>query len=183
MLRTIVPLALLVATMLVGCAAPPTATAPVAATPAAAEQDLASFLGERGYVRVPMSRIPTGHFTIAGMADTTQLRVILDTGASHTVLDRRRAERFDLETTEREGRAAGLGTADQAVGTGALANVRFGPVHFETMPVAVLDLSHVNQALAMLGVEPIDGIVGADVLLGGDAVIDYATQSLYLRRE
>lgn len=179
--RSLAPFLLLSLVLLAGCAAPPHATgSDFAATPL--EQDLDGFLTERGYVRVPMSRIATGHFTIAGLADTTQITVILDTGASHTVLDRQRAERFKLETVDREGLAAGLGTVTQAVSGGTLTDVRFGPVVFDTLAVAVLDLSHVNQALAMMGVEPIDGIVGADLLLGGDAVIDYASQSLYMRQ-
>ena len=46
-----------------------------------------------------------------------------------------------------------------------------------------MDLSHINDSFIALGVERIDGVVGADVLLEGGAVIDYGSMILYLKSE
>jgi hypothetical protein len=44
-----------------------------------------------------------------------------------------------------------------------------------------MDLSHVNQALALKGSTPVDAILGVDVLEAHSAVIDYGSSSLYLK--
>lgn len=49
--------------------------------------------------------------------------------------------------------------------------------------VYAVDLTHVNQGLVMKGASPVHAVLGVDVLTHHQAVIDYATQSLYLRHE
>jgi hypothetical protein len=43
------------------------------------------------------------------------------------------------------------------------------------------DLSHVNEALIQHKSKPVHGIIGADVLLKGKAIVDYANYFLYLQ--
>jgi hypothetical protein len=45
----------------------------------------------------------------------------------------------------------------------------------------LFDLSHVNEALSQQKIKPVDGIIGADVLLKGKAIIDYPNLCLYLQ--
>ena len=45
----------------------------------------------------------------------------------------------------------------------------------------VMDLSHVNEALANKQASPVDVILGADVFEKQAAVIDYGTSSLFLK--
>jgi hypothetical protein len=45
----------------------------------------------------------------------------------------------------------------------------------------LFDLFHVNEALSQQKIKPVDGIIGADVLLIGNAIIDYPNQYLYLK--
>jgi hypothetical protein len=42
-------------------------------------------------------------------------------------------------------------------------------------------MSHVNEALIQYKTKPVDGIIGADVLLKGKAIIDYCNHCLYLK--
>jgi hypothetical protein len=44
-----------------------------------------------------------------------------------------------------------------------------------------MDLTHVNQSLALKGEAPVDVILGADILEAHAAVIDYGTSSLFLK--
>lgn len=147
----------------------------------ASQQDLVSFLLSNGYTRVEMVRLPTGHFSIGGSANDISLDLIVDTGASHTVLDVERARRFDLATEDRGRRATGIGLENQRVASGRLENVAIGSVRFETLPVTVIDLTQVNQVLRSFGNPPVDGIVGADLLMSQKAVIDYGSLSLYFK--
>jgi hypothetical protein len=44
-------------------------------------------------------------------------------------------------------------------------------------------MTHTNQKLAMRGVDPIRAVIGQDVLRYHQALIDYATLTLFLKEE
>ena len=46
--------------------------------------------------------------------------------------------------------------------------------------LVIFDLTHVNVALTQYKAKPVHGIIGADVLLQGKAIIDYYNHYLYL---
>ena len=47
--------------------------------------------------------------------------------------------------------------------------------------LVIFDLSHVNEALQQHKAKPVHGIIGADILLEGKAIIDYYNHCLYLK--
>ena len=47
--------------------------------------------------------------------------------------------------------------------------------------LVIFDMSHVNEALRQYKAKPVQGIIGADVLLQGKAIIDYYNNCLYLK--
>lgn len=145
------------------------------------DQDLSKFMASNGYAGVEMARLATGHFSVSGSADSVSLDLIVDTGASHTLIDTDRAARFDLMTHDRGNRATSLDGTGQRTESGRLDNVAIGSLRFDTLQVTVLDLSNVNQVLLSLGNDPVDGIIGADVLMAQKAVIDYGSLTLYFK--
>lgn len=44
-----------------------------------------------------------------------------------------------------------------------------------------MNLDHVNNAFKKVGIAEIDGVIGADILIRGKAVIDYEKLILYLK--
>ena len=48
--------------------------------------------------------------------------------------------------------------------------------------LVIFDLSHVNEALTSQKTKPVQGIIGADVLMEGKAIIDYYHHCLYLKK-
>jgi hypothetical protein len=46
------------------------------------------------------------------------------------------------------------------------------------MPAIVLDLSHVNKSYEMIGLKPIDGVIGSDLLMKLKARIDFLAKTL-----
>ena len=145
------------------------------------EDDLRVFLMGRGYTAVPMVRLSTGHFSVSGSADEVTLDLIVDTGASHTLLDTERVGRFGIRTVDEGSRATGVEYANQSVESGRLDNVAVGAVRMETLRVTVVDLSQVNRVLQRMGDGQVDGILGSDALVAREAVIDYGNRSLYLK--
>ena len=48
--------------------------------------------------------------------------------------------------------------------------------------LVIFDLSHVNEALRQYKTKAVHGIIGADVLIEGKAIIDYSSNYLYLKK-
>ena len=51
----------------------------------------------------------------------------------------------------------------------------------DDLHLVIFDLSHVNEALKQHKAKSVHGIIGADILLEGKAIIDYFNHCLYLR--
>ena len=143
--------------------------------------DLASFLLGRGFVAVPLHVNAVGHFELAAEVNGHAARLVLDTGASHTVFATPSAERFGLRTTPSVERARGVEASDYAAATTTVAELRLGAALLRDVAARTFDLAHVNRALEARGASPVDGALGGDVLRPAEAVIDYARATLYLR--
>ena len=59
--------------------------------------------------------------------------------------------------------------------------ITIGKWAYKKLSLVLFDMTHVNSALLAHDAEPVDGIIGADVLKKGKAVIDYKSMCLYLR--
>ncbi len=146
-----------------------------------AAPDLAGFLASHGFVAVPLTLNAVGHFEVAVEVNGQPARMLLDTGASHTVFDAPSVARLGLRTSPTEARASGVGASDHAMETTTVDELRLGGVTLRALSAWAFDLAHVNRGLAAHGGPPIDGAVGGDVLRPAEAVIDCARATLYLR--
>ena len=54
-------------------------------------------------------------------------------------------------------------------------------VHAVLFALILFNLTHVNTALTTYNAKPVDGIIGADILKRGKAIIDYDKKYLYLK--
>ena len=59
--------------------------------------------------------------------------------------------------------------------------IKVGQWKKSRIPLILFNLSHVNNGLIIHDAEPVDGIIGADVLKKGKAIIDYEKKYLYLK--
>ncbi len=112
-------------------------------------------------------------------------RLLLDTGASKTVLDQTRVLQFTQSHHLRNHDVASVGLGSSSVETQItlLSSMRFGSIKIKPVEVAVLDLCHVNQTYEMHNMKPIDGVLGSDLLYQLKAVIDYGKRNLQLKKE
>ena len=60
--------------------------------------------------------------------------------------------------------------------------IEIGKWQKQKQKIVLFDLVHVNQALTSHQAMPVDGIIGADILKKGKAVIDYHKKRLYLKQ-
>lgn len=142
---------------------------------------LKKFMSSRGFDALKMQTTSTDHLAIDAVLNTVAGRFIVDTGASNTCLDLGRAGAFGLTTEPSEILAAGAGATDMETFISDGNTLMLGNWQQTGVRVVLLDLSHVNQALIQHEAEPVDGILGADVLRMARAVIDYRKNRLYLK--
>lgn len=111
-------------------------------------------------------------------------RMLVDTGASKTVLDAERVLRF-VEVSKikaHESKSVGLGVTDMETQVVMLRDIKMKKFTRKKMEVAILPLGHVNKTYEALNVPVIDGVLGSDFLVKHKALIDLGKSKLILRR-
>ena len=142
---------------------------------------LNTFLSERGYTRAKLHQTKTNHFEIIAYINGVKGKFILDTGASNSCVGFESVEHFKLDTEESEVKAAGAGAIDMETKLSEKNNIKIGKWRNDKLALILFNLTHVNTALVNHQSKPVHGIIGADILKKGKAIIDYDKKYLYLK--
>jgi predicted aspartyl protease len=108
--------------------------------------------------------------------------LIIDTGASRSVFDETRIVDFigHNNLTEHDKLSSGLGTNTMTSKKVVLESLELNGLVLNNYEATILNLHHVNQSYQKIGLAPIDGILGGDILTDYHAVIDYKNATLTL---
>lgn len=142
--------------------------------------DLASFLEKKNYTQIKLSKLLTGHLSLSAKVNGIPATFILDTGAGGTVLETKQAQKFGLISANTNNKAAGAGGGDMELQATSIKSFVLDSYRLVDFTVYLMDLEHVNGALRQLGISEVDGVIGADILSQGKAIIDYSNMLLYL---
>lgn len=144
---------------------------------------LSKFLNKNGYIQIPLHKSEVGHFHTQGLLNGRQISIIIDTGASNTVFSLDLAQEMNLPLTKLEMQGGGAGGSQLDIYQ--IQDAKFIVADFspKVNSLFAMDLSHVNQALLLKGVDPVESILGVDILEVHSAVIDYGSNSLYLKNK
>ena len=143
---------------------------------------LKSILLKKGYIRIKLKKTSTNHFEIKGRINGVKGRFILDTGASSSCVGFDRVDYFKLEAVASKVKAAGAGNSEMDTQEARNNSIEMGDWKFEALDLVLFDLTHVNTALKNHGAKKAHGIIGADILEKGDAIIDYKKKRLFLKK-
>ncbi len=143
---------------------------------------LNEFLEQLGYVSVPLRRTPVGHLELDATVNGKPARLLVDTGASATVINKTSAERWGLQCRDNPGTAIGCGFAAPTE-TARLEELKLADLEIGDVDVAVVDLSQINAGLEQAKAQPIDGIIGSKLMIERNGIVEYATDTLHLRRD
>lgn len=136
-------------------------------------------LASQGYSQIPARRSPVGHLEIDASVDGHKAHLLVDTGASGTVVDLESARRWRLDLSEQGGAGCGIGISGPAH-TAEITQLKLAHLTLRNVKVAVLDLSRINAGLENQAATRIDGILGADLLFSREAIIEVAPGILHL---
>lgn len=140
-----------------------------------------SVLKNNGYKKITFKILKTQHLLIKAKINGITGTFILDTGASTTCLASTSVDFFQLEAEHSATKASGAGAMGMETQISHHNTLKLGHWKHNDFSIVVFDLSHVNEALQSFNVAPVHGIIGADVLLSGKAIIDYSNHKLFLR--
>ena len=134
------------------------------------------------YTIAKLKKINTKHFELKVILNGVKGHFILDTGASNTCIDINLAEKFKLNVKDSKTKAAGAGAIGIETKIALQNKLKIKGWKYNNCHIVLLDLTHVNTALTEHKAKAVDGIIGADILEKGKAIIDYKNKRLYLKK-
>lgn len=144
-------------------------------------EDLQDFLKGKKYKKIKFKVLKTQHLLIKGKINGVKGNFILDTGASNSCVGFESIVQFKLDAEFSETKAAGAGATGIETQLAKNNEIQLGRWKNKKFHLIVFDMSHVNDALLHYHTKPVDGIIGADILLKTKAIIDYSNHCLYLK--
>lgn len=143
-------------------------------------KNLHDILKDKGYQKIAFKVSKTQHLLIKASINGVKGNFILDTGASNSCIGFESIELFKVNARASETKAAGAGATGMETLVGKNTAFQLGRWKAKNIQLVIFDLTHVNVALTQYKAKPVHGIIGADVLLQGKAIIDYYNHYLYL---
>lgn len=119
------------------------------------------------------------HILLTCVVDGIRLRFVLDTGASHTVLDTdwARSNLTEKEIKLIEDPAQGIGAAVE-VHKAVIREMIIGDLVLNNRSIALIDFASINSIYRREGLAEVHGILGGDILYDHAAQIDYGKMQL-----
>lgn len=142
---------------------------------------LRKLLTEKGYHRIKIKATETNHLELKATINEVEGIFLLDTGASSSCVGFDTIEYFKLFAEDSDIRAAGAGANNMLTKISTKNLLKIDQWEKKNLELVLFDLKHVNEALTKHNADAVHGIIGADVLNKGKAVIDYKNKCLYLK--
>ncbi len=119
---------------------------------------------------------------VVGELNKYKMHMLIDTGATLTVLDINRARTIfkNPEIKIYDKFFMGIGTSKIDTYSMHINAVELGDCRLENLEVILIDMENINKAYAAFDLPRIDGIIGGDVLQKYKAVINYEKSILEL---
>jgi len=135
----------------------------------------------KGYCRERLTLINTNHFLVKASINKISGVFILDTGASATCVDLEQTRHFELQSEPSSEKASSASTTEMHTEIATQNHLQISKWSSKNKSIVLFDMQAVNEALTLQDNDPVHGIIGADVLKSGQAIIDYKNHWLYMK--
>jgi len=143
-------------------------------------KNLHDILKKEKYKKIKFKITKTQHLLIKAKINGVVGNFILDTGASNSCVGFESVVLFQLQAENSKTKASGAGATGMQTQTASNNELQLGNWKSGDFEIGIFDLSHVNEALIQHKASPVHGIIVADVLMKGKAIVDYYNHYLYL---
>ena len=141
---------------------------------------LNKFLKNEGYSSLKLIFLETKHYLIKAKVNDIEGRFILDTGASNSCICISLENKFKVISKDSKEKASSA-TSQMTHTKISKSNIIQIDKWEDKINLITFDMNHINTALNEKKINPIDGIIGADVLKKARAILDYKSNKLYLK--
>jgi hypothetical protein len=141
---------------------------------------LNKFLKESGYISIKLNFLKTKHYSLEANINGINGKFILDTGASNSCICSSLENNFNIISKETIEKASSATSEINNTKISKNNTIQIGKWE-NKINLIIFDMSHINDALNEKKINPIDGIIGADILKKSKAILDYKSNKLYLK--
>lgn len=133
---------------------------------------------------IPLKKVqipPIGcHHILTVVFDGVACNLVLDTGASRSVIDKEHLLSIlpELAYEHQTELSAGVGSSSLETSTTVIKKIKIGNSTLKDFELAVMDLTHVKNSYLQINEEAIHGVLGGEILEHLNATISYKAQKL-----
>jgi hypothetical protein len=121
------------------------------------------------------------HLFISAYVGRKKIRLLIDSGASKTILSKAFCKPIkNLQLLSSGNTATGLGSADMKSWLTKIRTFSLGTFRIQNYTCGVLDLSHVIDIYKRLNLTSFEGILGCDLLVGYHMILDLKRKQLII---
>ena len=141
---------------------------------------LNKFLKSEGYSSVKLIFLKTKHYLIEAKVNSINGRFILDTGASNSCICTSLEDKFKVISEYSKEKASSANSEMTHTKISKRNIIQIGKWN-SNASLITFDMSHINNALSQKKIDPIDGIIGADILKKSNSILDYKSNKLFMK--
>jgi hypothetical protein len=141
---------------------------------------LNKFLKTSGYCSVKLIFLETKHYLIEAKVNSVNGRFILDTGASNSCICTSLEDKFKVISEYSKEKASSANSEMTHTKISKRNIIQIGKWN-RNASLITFDMSHINNALSQKKIDPIDGIIGADILKKSKSILDYKSNKLFMK--
>ncbi|MDB3927360.1 retroviral-like aspartic protease family protein [Flavobacteriaceae bacterium] len=141
---------------------------------------LNKFLKSEGYNSVKLIFLKTKHYLIEAKVNSINGRFILDTGASNSCICTSLEDKFKVISEYSKEKASSANSEMTHTKISKRNIIQIGKWNCNASLIT-FDMSHINNALSQKKIDPIDGIIGADILKKSKSILDYKSNKLFMK--
>ena len=143
-------------------------------------ETLNKFLKNEGYCSVNLICLKTKHYLIEAKINGIDGKFILDSGASNSCICTSLENKFKIISKDNKEKASSA-NSDMTHTKISMSNTIQIGMWENKINLITFDMNHINTKLGEKQIDPIDGIIGSDILKKSKAILDYKSNKLYLK--
>jgi predicted aspartyl protease len=136
----------------------------------------------RGFRRVRMHESEGYNLYVDGSVNGKAARLMVDTGAFATLLHSPFIRGMNIPLQQTKFRSIGVNLAQNRVRVATITRFSIGSMDMRSSRVGVINLAGLIHDGLLDGSPPVAGLLGSEMLQRYHAIIDFGTNSLYLKR-
>ncbi|MEO5720142.1 MAG: aspartyl protease family protein [Chthoniobacterales bacterium] len=135
-----------------------------------------------GFMRVPIHVSSGYNLYVNGRFNGKRAKLMVDTGAFATLLHQPFVRRMKIPLRDSPFSSAGVNLKERGVQFATISRFSVGGVHLRDKKVGVIDLEGLVRTNLLDSSPPVAGLLGSEILQRHNAIIDFGTKTLYLKR-